>query len=178
MGGEGVRSVWWRVTLRSQGHPSPQPPLQHRGALSWGWRWETGTEDSPLPRGSWLVGRQRRHRATASPRPPHNLGRGRRGQVPAPLGKRWGAPLSSRTSPGTVRLGGSGAGWGRHPPNHTQQQAKAWACAPPQPRSPDKGAKGEMRGAAGVKITDPFIKGKKSENPKEKRKIMIKTMCK
>ena len=80
--------------------------------------------------------------------------------------------------PLTVRLGGSGAGWGRQPPNHTQQQAKGWACAPPQPRSPDEGAKGEMGGAAGVKITDPFIKGKKSENPKEKRKIMIKTMCK
>lgn len=38
--------------------------------------------------------------------------------------------------------------------------------------------KGEMGGAAGVKITDPFVKGKKSENPKEKRKITIKTMCK
>ena len=73
-------------------------------------------------------------------------------------------------SPRTVHLRGSGAGWGRHPPNHTQKQAKAWACAPPQPRSPDKGAKGEVRGAAGVKITDPFIKGKKAKIQKKKEK--------
>ena len=167
-----MRSVWWRVTLRLQGHPPPQPPLQHRGALSWGWRWETGTEDSPLPRGSWLVGRQRRHGARASPRHPHNLGRGRRGQVPAPPGKRGGGCSSflPDASPRTVHLRGSGAGWGRHPPNHTQKQAKAWACAPPQPHSPDKGAKGEVRGAAGVKITDPFIKGKKAKIQKKKEK--------
>lgn len=56
------------------GSSPPHPPLQHRGALSWGWRWETGTEDSPLPQGSWLVGRQGRHGARASPRPPSQPG--------------------------------------------------------------------------------------------------------
>lgn len=160
------------------GSSSPHPPLQHRGALSWGWRWETGTEDSPLPQGSWLVGRQGRHGARASPRPPSQPGQRTQGpgsQLLLEVGRCFS--FLPNFLP-TVHPGGSGAGWGRRPPNHTQQQAKAWACAPLQPRSPDKGAKGKMGGAAGIKITDPFIKGKKSENPKEKRKIMIKTMCK
>lgn len=88
-----------------------------------------------LARGAW---------GRVPPRRPHNLGR-TQGAGSQLLLESGGAPPHPVFSA----------------PNAGGREASA--CAPLQPRSPDKGAKGEMGGAAKVKITDPFIKGKKAK---------------
>lgn len=130
-----------------------------------GQRWEAGCRERPFPPGILGSGLAR---GGWGPGHPLTTWAGRKGQVPS---SSWevgcSPPLPAPSSSAgflQTKLIHTAAGKGR-------SLRPSAACAPlqPAPCSPDEGAKGEMAGVVEVKITDPFIKGKKSENPKKKK---------
>lgn len=150
------------VTGSDTGVPeAPEAPSRAKGSPKLGQSCEAGCRERPFPPGMLGSGLARGAGGQGTPSQP---GQDATVRFPAPPGK-WGAPL-----PFPPRLPQRASS---KPNSSARQQAKTAACAPlqPTPCSPDEGANGEMGGVVGVRITDPFIKGK-SENPK--KKIMIK----
>ena len=152
-----------RVPGPGLGHSPCSPPGQQRGALRRGQRWETGPGTILLPGAAgWRSART--CGAGASPRAPHGPGRV---QGSSPPGEQC-APLPSQTLclAGVLqsRLTHAAAGGSPSP------------SAAPLPLLPKHRRKGwDMGGAVEVKITYPFIKGKKAKIQKKKYiYIMIK----
>lgn len=158
-----LRSVWGAAGSDTQVPEAPEAPSPAKRSPKLGERWEAGRRKRPFSSGT-LGGRlERRTGGQGTPRRPHNLGRTQGSGSQLLLGS---GVLPSSSLP--VFL--SGYPPNQNPPHAAAGKGRSQAPLQPTPCSPDEGAKGEMGGVVGVRITDPFIKGK-SENPK---KIMIK----
>lgn len=139
---------------------SPQPPVQQRGTLSRGQRWQMGHR-VPFSLGM-LGGRSARARGAGAPRLPHGLGQ----DTGVSTSRRAGRSPPLLAPPAVCPAGTLTAD------SPTQPRRQPEPLCSPTPCSPNTGAKvGTWEAHLKVKITDPFIKGKKA---KIKKKIMIK----